>query len=78
MISEHLGAIRAELAAVGLELSDDAYVFSNDLMGARSWNPDWATHKASDLAAAAGVKLSIKRAAALHGKSAARGAVLPA
>jgi len=29
-------------------------------MGARPWNPDWATHKASDLAAAAGVKLNIK------------------
>ena len=60
MISEHLGAIRAELAAVGLELPDDTYVFSNDPMGARPWNPDWATHKASDLAAAAGVKLNIK------------------
>ena len=60
MISEHLGAIRAEVAAVGLELPDDAYMFSNDPMGARPWNPDWATHKASDLAAAAGVKLSIK------------------
>ena len=60
MISEHLGTIRAELAAVGLELPDEAYVFSNDPMGARPWNPDWATHKASDLAAAAGVKLNIK------------------
>ena len=60
MISEHLDTIRAELAAVGLELPDDAYVFSNDPMGARPWNPDWATHKASDLAAAACVKLSIK------------------
>ncbi len=60
MISEHLDTVRAELAAVGLELPDDAYVFSNDPMGARPWNPDWATHKASDLAAAAGVKLNIK------------------
>jgi integrase len=60
MISEHVGRIRAELGAVGLELPDDAYVFSNDPMGARPWNPDWATHKASDLAAAAGVKLNIK------------------
>jgi integrase len=60
MISEHLGTVRAELAAVGLELPEDAYVFSNDPMGARPWNPDWATHKASDLAAAAGVKLNIK------------------
>jgi integrase len=29
-------------------------------MGSEPWNPDWATHKASDLAVAAGVKLSIK------------------
>ena len=60
MIREHLEAIRAELAGLGLELPADAYVFSNDPMGARPWNPDWATHKASDLAAAAGVKLNIK------------------
>jgi integrase len=60
MLREHLEAIRAELAAVGLERPEGAYVFSNDPMGANPWNPDWATHKASDLAAAAGVKLTIK------------------
>jgi integrase len=60
MIREHLDTIRSRLAAVGLELPKDAYVFSNDPMGANPWNPDWATHKASDLAAAAGVKLNIK------------------
>jgi integrase len=60
MVREHLDASHAELAAVGLELPEDAYVFSNDPMGASPWNPDWASHKASDLAAAAGVKLSIK------------------
>jgi integrase len=60
MLREHLEAVRAELATVGLELPEDAYVFSNDPMGANPWNPDWATHKASDLATAAGVKLNIK------------------
>jgi len=60
MIREHLDTIRAELTTVGLELPEDAYVFSNDPIGARPWNPDWATHKASDLAAAVGVKLDIK------------------
>jgi integrase len=60
MIREHLDAIRAELGGLGLELPEDAYVFSNDPVGASPWNPDWATHKASDLAAAAGVKLNIK------------------
>jgi integrase len=60
MLREHLDAARAEIAAVGLELPRDSYVFSNDPTGAMPWNPDWATHKASDLAAAAGVKLNIK------------------
>ena len=60
MLREHLEAIRTELGGLGLELPEDAYVFSNDPMGASPWNPDWVTHKASDLAAAAGVKLNIK------------------
>jgi integrase len=60
MLREHLDAIRARLADVGLELPKDAYVFSNDPMGGNPWNPDWATHRASDLATAAGVKLNIK------------------
>jgi integrase len=60
MIREHLDTIRAALVDFGLQLPEDAYVFSNEPMGAKPWNPDWVTHKASDLAAAAGVKLSIK------------------
>jgi integrase len=60
MIGEHLDAVRARLADVGVELPEDAYVFSNDPAGATPWNPDWASHKARDLAAAAGVKLNIK------------------
>jgi len=60
MIREHLDAIRAKLADVALKLPNDAYVFSNDPMGGTPWNPDWATHRASDLAASAGVKLNIK------------------
>jgi integrase len=60
MISEHLDAIRASLADFGLDLPENAYVFSNDPMGVSPWNPDWVTHKAGELAAAAGVKLNIK------------------
>jgi integrase len=60
MIREHLDAARASLADFGLELPEDAYVFSNDPKGASPWNPDWATHKAGELAAAAGVKLNIR------------------
>jgi hypothetical protein len=29
-------------------VSKTAYVFSNDPTGANPWNPDWATHKASE------------------------------
>jgi len=60
MIGEHLDTVRARLADVGVELPEDAYVFSNDPAGASPRNPDWASHKARDLAAAAGVKLNIK------------------
>jgi hypothetical protein len=45
MIREHLDTIRSRLAAVGLELPKDAYVFSNDPMGANPWNPDWVTQR---------------------------------
>ena len=60
MIREHLDAIRTSLADFGLDLPEDAYIFSNDPRGVSPWNPDWATHKAGELAAAAGVKLNIK------------------
>jgi integrase len=60
MIREHLDAIRASLADFGLDLPENAYIFSNDPKGVSPWNPDWVTHKAGELAAAAGVKLNIK------------------
>jgi hypothetical protein len=37
--------IRTALAEVGVELRDDAYLFSNDAAHARPWNPDWVTHQ---------------------------------
>ena len=49
LLGERLSAIRAELAAIGLELPEDAYVFSNDPIGAVPWNPDWATHRSANL-----------------------------
>jgi integrase len=60
LIATHLDEIRAELAAVGVGLRDDAYLFSNDPAHVRPWNPDWATHKVAEAADAAGVKLDIK------------------
>jgi integrase len=60
LIATYLEEIRTELATVGVELRDDAYLFSNDPAHARPWNPDWATHRVADAAAAAGVDLDIK------------------
>jgi integrase len=60
LIATYLAEIRAELAPVGVELRDDAYLFSNDPAHSRPWNPDWATHKIAEAAEAAQVKLDIK------------------
>jgi integrase len=60
LIANYLNEIRTELAAVGVELRDDAYLFSNDPAHSRPWNPDWAIHKVAEAADAAGVKLDIK------------------
>ena len=60
MITEHLDTIRAQLAAVGLELPEDAYEFSNDPMGARPWNPDLGDQQGLLLGGRGRVKLNIK------------------
>jgi integrase len=60
LVASYLDEIRAELAAVGVELRDDAYLFSNDPAHSRLWNPDWATHKVAEVAATVAVKLDIK------------------
>jgi integrase len=60
LIVSHLAEIKAELAAVGAGLRDDAYLFSNDPAYARPWNPDWVTQPVADAAAMAGVELDIK------------------
>ena len=60
LIGNHLDEIRAALAAVGVVLADDAYLFSNDPVHARPWNPDWATHQVAAAAAAAATELDIK------------------
>jgi integrase len=60
LIVSYLAEIKAELAAVGVELRDDAYLFSNDPAHARPWNPDWVSHRVAEIAAGAGVQLDIK------------------
>jgi len=60
LVESYLDETRAVLAAVGVELAEDAYLFSNDPVHARPWNPNWATHRVANAAAAAGIKLAIK------------------
>ena len=60
LIATYLDEIRAALAAVGAELRDDAYLFSNDPAHSRPWNPDWVTHQIAAAADTAEVKLDIK------------------
>lgn len=60
LVGEYLLGVRAQLAAAGLDRAADAYLFSNDAMHAEPWNPDWATHRVADAAAAVGVTLTIK------------------
>ncbi len=60
LIVSYLDEIRAALAAVSVELRDNAYLFSNDPAHTRPCNPDWATHKVAEAADAAGVELDIK------------------
>jgi integrase len=60
LIVSYLDEIRATLVTVGVELRDDAYLFSNDPSHARPWNPDWVTHQIAAAAHAAGVDLDIK------------------
>ena len=54
LIANYLDEIRVALAAVGVGLRDDAYLFSNDPVNARPWNPDWVTHQITAAADAAG------------------------
>jgi integrase len=58
LIAGYLAEIKAELAAVGVGVRDDAYLFSNEPAHARPWNPDWVTHRVAE--PAAGVELDIK------------------
>jgi integrase len=60
LIATYLDETAAALATVGVELRDDAYLFSNDPAHSRPWNPDWGTHQIAAAADAAGVKLDIK------------------
>ena len=53
LIQEAIDETTTALAAVGVTLAPSAFLFSNDPAHTRPWNPDRATHRASDLAKAA-------------------------
>jgi hypothetical protein len=52
LVANYLDEIRAELDSVGVDRRNDAYLFSNDPAHSGPWNPDWATHKVAEAAAA--------------------------
>jgi hypothetical protein len=60
LIATYLDETSAALAAVGVELRDDAYLFSNDPARSWPWNPDLVTYQIAVAADAAGVELDIK------------------
>ena len=60
LIQEHIAAAETALGGTGVRFAQDAYLFSNQAANTRPWNPDWATHRVADLAAATGVELNIK------------------
>jgi integrase len=60
LLTEQWEEIRSHAETVGVELSEETYIFSNDPLGTVPWNPDWATHKVAEVAEVAGVALNIK------------------
>ena len=60
VLAERRQAAAEQLGQVGVELPLDSYVFSPDPLGERPWNPDWVTHKVTEIAGTAGVTLNIK------------------
>jgi integrase len=59
LLVEHRERCDAPYRAAGLEMPEDAFVFSID-GGVTPWNPDWVTHRIADVAKAAGVKTNIR------------------
>jgi integrase len=60
LFAEHRRRRRATLAAVGVTVPDDAFVFSPDPAGSRPWNPDTMTHRYERYAGRVGISSSLK------------------
>jgi integrase len=60
LFAEHFRRRRMALAATGVTVPPDAFVFSPDLAGALPWNPDTMTHRYGRHAARVGISSSLK------------------
>jgi integrase len=60
LFAGHFRRRREALAAVGVNVPDDAFVFSPDPAGSRPWNPDTMTHRYERYAARVGIASSLK------------------
>ena len=60
LFAEFFARRRDAAAGVGLEVPEDAFVFSPDPLGAQPWNPDTMTHRYERYAPVVGVKSPLK------------------
>ena len=60
LFAEHFHLRRAKLAAVGVIVPPDAFVFSPDPAGSRPWNPDTMTHRYERYESRVGISSSLK------------------
>jgi integrase len=60
LLRDYLVRRRAQMAAIGVEVPRDAFVFSPDPAGAAPWNPDTMTHRYRKYADRVGITSSLK------------------
>jgi integrase len=60
LFAQHFRSRRAALAAVGVIVPPNAFVFSPEPAGSRPWNPDTMTHRYERYAARVGISSSLK------------------
>jgi integrase len=60
LFADHFNRRRAALAAAGVAVPPDAFVFSPDPSGSQPWNPDTMTHRYGRYAAGVGISSSLK------------------
>jgi integrase len=60
VLAERRHAVADQLGQVCVDLPPDSYMFFSDPLGERPWNPDWVTHKVTEIARTTGVALNTK------------------